>query len=369
MKPFNATWQQGETSRQAHRDLPDGSFEREIGREGFDGPSSRIYHQRPPTSWSHIEGDLRPRAFDLNDVVAANSPWDSTTVLHNESVQISLWNSHESMPSLARNADGDTLLFVHNGNADLFCDFGHLEIKRGDYVVLPRGTMWRLEQAEPLNLLLIQATHSQFHLPDKGMLGTHAIFDPAKLDTPEINDMFRAQQDESEWTVNIKKHDRVTNVVFPYNPLDAVGWTGDLVPVRINVQDILPLNSHRYHLPPSAHATFVCERFMVSTFVPRPFETDESAIKVPFFHNNEDYDEVIFFHDGNFFSRDHIDTGMMTYHPGGITHGPHPNALKRVFHQPKTHTDEVAVMVDARDSLQVVATNHEIQGYSDSWNT
>ena len=106
---------------------------------------------------------------------------------------------------------------------------------------------------------------------------------------------------------------------------------------------------------------------MVSTFVPRPFETDKTAIKVPFFHNNEDYDEVIFFHAGNFFSRDHIDTGMMTYHPGGITHGPHPGALKRVFEQPNTHTDEIAVMLDTRDPLTVSATDYEIEGYSRSW--
>ena len=122
---------------------------------------------------------------------------------------------------------------------------------------------------------------------------------------------------------------------------------------RINVRDIRPLMSHRYHLPPSAHTTFVGNRFVVCTFVPRPFETDPGAIKIPFFHNNDDYDEVIFYHAGDFFSRDNIHPGMVTLHPGGFTHGPHPKALSRMLVQPKPATDEYAVMVDTRDALEI----------------
>ena len=367
MKPFNATWKQGDTSRQAHRDLPAGSFEREVGREGFSGPSTRIYHRRPPTGWSSLEGHLQPRAFDLREIPVATGPWGSVEVLRNNHTRISVWKCNANMRSLVRNADGDLVVFVHTGGGDLYCDFGHLSVERGDYIVIPRGTMWRLEVTEPMYLLLIEATEAQYQLPDRGMLGNHAIFDPAKLDTPEINSVFRAQQDDSEWTVLIKKSDQVSKMTFPYNPLDAVGWTGDLVPVRLNVRDILPVNSHRYHLPPSAHTIFVTDRFMISTFVPRPFETDKSAIKVPFFHNNEDYDEVIFFHDGDFFSRDHFDAGMMTFHPSGITHGPHPGALKRIFEQPESHTNEIAVMVDSRDPLEVTTDDFDIDGYVDSW--
>ena len=127
---------------------------------------------------------------------------------------------------------------------------------------------------------------------------------------------------------NVKRRDQISTVTYPFNPLDAVGWHGDLAPVRLNVKDIRPLASHRVHLPPSAHTTFVAERFVVGTFVPRPFETDPGAIKVPFFHNNDDYDEVIFYHAGDFFSRDNIKPGMMTFHPSGFTHGPHPKALE-----------------------------------------
>ena len=127
--------------------------------------------------------------------------------------------------------------------------------------------------------------------------------------------------------------------------------------------------SHRYHLPPSVHTTFVAPRFVICTFVPRPFETDPGALKVPFFHNNDDYDEVIFYHAGDFFSRDNIRPGMMTLHPGGFTHGPHPQALKNMLKQPKAATDEYAVMLDARDPLGIMkAARHvEWEGYVDSW--
>jgi homogentisate 1,2-dioxygenase len=158
-------------------------------------------------------------------------------------------------------------------------------------------------------------------------------------------------------------------VTYPFNPLDAVGWHGDLSVVRLNVRDIRPLMSHRYHLPPSAHTTFVGNRFVVCTFVPRPFESDPGALKVPFFHNNDDYDEMLFYHAGDFFSRDNIHPGMVTLHPAGFTHGPHPKALKNVLKQPKSATDEVAVMVDARDALEIggAAKSVEWAGYVDSW--
>jgi homogentisate 1,2-dioxygenase len=218
-------------------------------------------------------------------------------------------------------------------------------------------------------LLLIEATNASYMLPDKGLVGPHAIFDPAMLDTPQVDEAFLAQQDEKPWRVAIKRHGRVSTATFPYNPLDAIGWHGDLSVCRINVRDIRPLMSHRYHLPPSAHTTFLGNRFVVCTFAPRPFETDPGAIKIPFFHNNDDYDEVIFYHAGDFFSRDNIRPGMMTLHPGGFTHGPHPKALTRMLVQTKPATDEYAVMVDTRDALEIgaAAASVEWQGYVDSW--
>jgi homogentisate 1,2-dioxygenase len=364
---------EGVTSRQAHADLPQGTYERELGKDGFFGPSAHMYHRHPPTGWTSWEGPLRPRAFDLvkleNDD-APPSPWAAAEILTNASVRIRFWKLPETMQELARNADGDELLFVHAGEGELFCDYGHLSVVAGDYVVLPRGTMWRLACTAPMAILMIEATGSTYRLPEKGLVGQHAIFDPAMLDVPAIDDAFRAQQDDNRsWRVEIKRHGAVSVVTYPFNPLDAVGWQGDLAPVRINVKDIRPLMSHRYHLPPSAHTTFVADRFVVCTFAPRPFETDPGAIKVPFFHNNDDFDEVIFYHAGDFFSRDNIHPGMVTFHPSGFTHGPHPKALGAMLTARKPATDEYAVMVDAKDALDVtpVAETVEWPGYVDSW--
>jgi homogentisate 1,2-dioxygenase len=362
---------QGLHSRQAHADLPEGTYEREMSKEGFFGPAAFLYHRRPPTGWTSFEGPLRPRAFDLNGLnEAAPLPWDAPVVLHNAACEMRFWKLSAPMPALARNADGDQLLFVHEGAGDLFCDFGRIAYVAGDYLYLPRGTMWRLTPSAPTAILTIQATNGHFTLPDKGLLGPHALFDPAMLDMPVMDEAFRAHQaEDGETAVHIKKRGQVSVATYPWNPLDAVGWHGELAPVRINVKDFRPLTSHRYHLPPSVHTTFLADRFVVCTFAPRPFETDPGAIKIPFFHNNDDYDEVLFYHAGDFFSRDGIDAGMMTFHPSGFTHGPHPKALKNMLVQTKAATDEYAVMIDTRDPLEVGegAASVENAAYVDSW--
>jgi homogentisate 1,2-dioxygenase len=365
---------EGTASRQAHADLPKGTYERELGKEGFFGPSTQMYHRHPPTGWTSWQGPLRPRAFDLTKLGAGRGtdPWTAPEILTNASLRLRFFALPRSMSDLARNADGDELLFVHEGRGDFFCDYGHLALAASDYVVIPRGTMWRIACERPLRLLLIEATGSSYQLPDRGLVGAHAIFDPAILDVPAIDDAFRAQQEPAgDWRVQVKRRNQVSTVTYPFNPLDAVGWHGDLAPVRLNVKDIRPLASHRVHLPPSAHTTFVAGRFIVATFVPRPFETDPGAIKVPFFHNNDDYDEVIFYHAGEFFSRDNIKPGMITFHPSGFTHGPHPKALESMLEQKKPATDEIAVMIDARDPLDVgeAAGAIEWTAYSDSWKT
>jgi homogentisate 1,2-dioxygenase len=361
---------EGRASRQAHAALPEGTYERELGREGFFGPATHMYHSRPPTGWDSFEGPLRPRAFDTTRLGhAATSPWGADLLLTNAAVKFRHWRLESSMTALARNADGDELLFIHEGSGELFCDYGHLSVRDGDYVMLPRGTMWRIAVEQPLTALLIEATNDSYRLPDKGMVGPHAIFDEAMLDTPAIDEPFVAQQGEESWVVEVKRCGEISRITYPYNPLDAVGWKGDLTPVRINWRDIRPLMSHRYHLPPSAHTTFLASRFVVCTFVPRPFETDADALKVPFFHNNDDFDEVIFYHAGEFFSRDNIHPGMITMHPSGFTHGPHPKALERMLVQEAPGTNEVAVMLDTRDPIEVAgeATSVEWDGYVDSW--
>ncbi|MCH8553370.1 MAG: homogentisate 1,2-dioxygenase [Natronospirillum sp.] len=371
-KPISFPLRQGTASRQAHADFPEEAiYEREAGRSGFFGPATHFHHRHAPTGWSDWTGPLRPRSFDLNRLegAASPSPWEAPELLGNAHCRYRLWHCATAMPFLARNADGDDLLFIHSGEGELFCDYGHLTLREGDYFVLPRSTAWRLEPSSPMQILMIEATNGGYQLPDKGLVGNHAIFDPACLDVPEINSRFRDQYSEDTWQVQVKRHNQVSVITYPFNPLDAVGWHGDLAPVRLNWRDIRPLMSHRYHLPPSAHTTFVAPRFVVCTFVPRPVESDPGALKLPFYHNNDDYDEVLFYHAGDFFSRDNIEAGMVTFHPAGFTHGPHPKAFKASQEKPKTFADDVAVMLDTRDALDVAPAMHGVEDpdYVNSW--
>ncbi len=361
---------EGRASRQAHADLPEGTYEREIGREGFFGPATHMYHSHMPTAWTSFDGPMRPRAYDTNRFSGSGaSPWDAKALLGNSRVKLRFWHVTAAMRELVRNSDGDELLFVHAGAGELFCDYGHLSFRDGDYIVLPRGTMWRLSPKGACSILLIEASDSAYRLPDRGMLGEHAQFDPAMFDTPKIDDQFLKQQSETSWTVNVKRGGRFSAIVYPFNPLDAQGWKGTVVPVKLNWRDIRPIVSHRYHLPPSVHTTFLADRFVVCTFVPRPIESDPGALKVPFFHSNDEYDEVIFYHAGNFFSRDNIKAGMISFHPAGFTHGPHPKAFAAGARSERKETDEVAVMIDTRDALEVLADAEGIEdrSYVDSW--
>lgn len=371
-KPISFPKQVGTASRQAHADFPpEAIYEREAGRSGFFGPATHFHHTHAPTGWSSWEGPLRPRAFNFHQMQELNtaSPWMAPHLLHNAHCKFRIWHVSEPMKKLARNSDGDDLLFIHEGGGEFFCDYGHLTLRDGDYLVIPRSTNWRLKPSSAMQIVMIETTNGSYQLPDKGLVGNHAIFDPACLDVPEINQAFKDQYSNDSWQVEVKRHGEVSVITFPYNPLDVVGWHGDLAPVRVNWRDFRPLMSHRYHLPPSAHTTFVAERFVVCTFVPRPIESDPGASKVPFYHNNDDYDEVLFYHAGDFFSRDNIAKGSVTFHPAGFTHGPHPKAFQAGLEYKKKFTDEVALMLDTRDALSVgeAALAVENPDYVNSW--
>ncbi|HTW88078.1 MAG TPA: homogentisate 1,2-dioxygenase [Candidatus Binataceae bacterium] len=361
---------EGTTTRQAHVDLPAGTYERELGREGFFGPSTQMLHKHAPTSWTSWEGPLRPRAFDMNALgLPSVSPWEAPLVLHNDHLRIRYWRSDGKMDHLVRNGDGDDMIFIHEGAGDLFCDYGHLAFRDGDYLVMPRGTCWRIEPSSPVSALMIEATNDAYQLPEKGIVGNQAIFDPGVLDVPRIDAAFTAQQSEDEWSVVVKKRNLLSTVTFPFNPLDAVGWHGEVAPVRLNWRDLRPIVSARYHIPPSAHANFVAARFVIGTFAPRPIESDPGALKVPYFHNNDDYDEMIFIHRGQMFSRDNFGPGMVGFNPSGFAHGPQPKAFAIGAKRARNETDEVVLYVDARDAMEVAELPEgvEVPNYIDSW--
>lgn len=363
MYPLN----KGLTTKQAHVALPPGTYEDEHGRDGFYGPVSHLYRTHAPTAWTRIEGPLKPRAFDCTKMESPTTDvsrlLQRVPMLYNDEVVMHFARPVEPMPFYFRNADGDELYFIHKGYGIMETDFGPLRFEPGDYIVIPRGTTYRVLPETNDNAFLIIESFSRLQQPDRGLLGQHALYDPAIVKTPEPQPIL----EETEWNVCIKRLNEITTVVYPFNPMDTVGWKGDLTVWQLNIRDFRPVMSHRAHLAPSVHTTFQGKGFVVCSFVPRPLESDPEAVRVPFYHRNIDYDEVIFYHAGNFFSRHGIDAGMVTFHPQGIHHGPHPQAVEGSLK--KSETDEYAVMLDATMPLRMTpeAQAAEWQEYYLSW--
>ncbi|MEB3330467.1 MAG: homogentisate 1,2-dioxygenase [Candidatus Sericytochromatia bacterium] len=354
----------GRYAPQAHVGLPEGTFEEEHGRNGFFGRVSHLYHAHPPTSWLRIEGPLRPRALNALALVpgdAEDPRGTPVTFLENEDVALRISRRRAPMPYAYRNGDGDEVWFVHRGGGRLETDYGPLVLEEGDYVVLPRGTTYRYTPTSEDPVVLVIESASEVRLPDRGMLGRNALFDPGVIVTPSPAPSLAAG---GEWELVIRRAGAHTSVFYPFDPIDTVGWKGDLTPWKLNVRDFRPVMSHRYHLPPSVHTTMLGHNFVVCTFAPRPLEEDPEAVRVPFYHRNIDFDEVIFYHAGDFFSRDGIAPGMVTYHPVGIHHGPHPKAMAASW--TKTATQEYAVMVDTRRPLRLSEEAARVE-WGDYW--
>ena len=353
----------GTFSPQAHVNIPKGTYEEEHGRKGFFGRVSHIYHEHPPVNWTNIEGDLKPRNIAPSfDKININ---EFKTALKNRDCEVSLGYFTKPMDYFFRNADFDELYFFHAGEGKVETIYGHLNYKKGDYLVMPRGTTYKLFPSSETKILLIES-NSEFEDPTRGILGPNALYDQTVLKTPEVAQ--GSEQDLQEYHLKIKRLGKLTTVTYPFNPLDAKGWKGSVYPKILSIYDICPVMSHRYHIPPSGHTTFLTKNFVVCSFVERPLEDSKHGVlKVPFYHSNIDYDEVIFYHQGNFFSRDNIDEGAITFHPQGIHHGPHPKAFASV--DDKTHTDEFAVMIDTRYPLEPTAwfSENENKDYWKSW--
>jgi homogentisate 1,2-dioxygenase len=283
--------------------------------------------------------------------------------LGNADVRLSVSRRSEPMPFCARNADWDELWFVHRGSGVFETEFGPLRFEPGDYIVVPRAVTHRVVPETSENFFLITESKHEFEPPEKGLLGQHALYDPGIIQVPEPAPV----HDDREWEVRILADGEYSSVFYPFHPMDVVGWKGDLVVWKINIRDIRPVMSHRAHLPPSAHTTFVTQGAVVCSFVPRPLEEDTDAQRVPFFHRNTDYDEFIFYHDGDFFSKDDIRPGMATLHPRGIHHGPHPKALAN--QRKKSRTDEYAVMLDGLNPIRVLDAGAAVEDpdYWKSW--
>jgi homogentisate 1,2-dioxygenase len=354
----------GVYTKQAHVKIPEGMYEEEHGRKGFFGRVSHLYHQNKPTDWTAIKGELKPRNLPpLFGEKAFQNKF--VKMLYNNDVEVYLGTLNSTPASFYRNADFDEMFFIHEGEGQMETTYGHIPFKKGDYIIVPRGTTYRTYISKAAKILKVES-RSEFEEPSRGILGPNALYDQTAKFVPEA--AVGSEQNSKEYHIDIKHRGEITRVTYPFNPLDAVGWKGSLYPWRLSIYDYCPINSHRYHIPPSGHTTFVAQNFVVCSFVARPLEyTSEGVLKVPFFHSNIDYDEILFYHQGNFFSRDNIDAGAITFHPQGINHGPHPKAFLKA--NENEFTDEYAVMIDTRNSLHMTREfeRFENKEYWKSW--
>ncbi len=366
----------GKVAEQAHVAIPDGLVEEEYARNGFFGKYAHLYRTEAPVKWTHIEGDLKPRCYDTQKLTDGLDFLSARRcMLYNDDVKVHYSKFKEAMSYFFRNADADELFFVHEGAGKVETDFGPLDYEEGDYILVPRGTVFRWHPKAHSEVLTIESM-SEIDLPDKGMLGQHALFDPAVLRVPtpapmpshSTKDRLDRLDRLDRFKLKIQRCGQITTVEYPFYPINVVGWKGTLSVLQINVKDIRPISSDRYHLPPSAHSTFVAHNYVVCTFLPRPLENgDPKAMKVPFYHSNIDFDEVLFYHKGDFFSRTGVTSGMLTFHPQGIHHGPQGGAVERTTKA--THTNEIAVMIDTKRPLFVADSGKstELEEYWKSW--
>lgn len=370
---------EGNCAERPHLNLPAGTYEEELGLDGFFGPVSHLYFKNPPTSWKSLklssfqwpkkeavdEDFLKPQCYRPAPSSLSGDFFSSGRTLYwNQDIALHIHRVTEKTAVYFRNADASDLLFVHAGSGELDSVFGKLALKVGDYVMIPKGVTWRLSSAADLYLLRIENFSKAYKKPETGILGQQALYHEEGLRYPT----FKAGLSEDKTSVvRVQKDGKLTEIEYGFDLRNLSGWMGTLYPYVLPISQIAPVLSSIAHLPPSINATFVSDQFIVCTFLPRPLEEPEGALKVPFYHSNIDYDEVIFYHAGDFFSRDNMSAGCLTLHPRGINHGPHPKALAGQHN--KKRTDEVAVMVDTVHPLKVsrFARELEIQDYWKSW--
>ncbi len=361
---------QGRFTTQGHKGIPEGHFEEEQGRKGFFGPVSHLIKEKPSTRWIEIDGPLRPQLFDLVKMPQKPEIWQRL-LYNNDVVVYNFWTTPSSAQTqqAIRNADGETLYFCHQGAGSIITEYGLLTFEKGSYILMPKCVMHTFIPTDVCQFLVIESKSGMYREPERGMVGRNAFYDPAAFGTPDLatRDQLLKDRQLKVIQVSVKRQDQITNFKYTDCVYDTIGWKGDYFPVTLHVRDLMPMLSARVHLPPSAHTTFAANGFVVCTFLPRPLESDADALRVPFYHQNIDYDEVLFYHDGNFFSRDNLHAGMMSFHPAGFPHGPHPKAVQSIG--TKTQTDEYAVMIDTWNPLIVDSPlkDVEVPEYWQSW--
>lgn len=357
-------------------------YEQLFGTEGFHGISSLLYHIHRPTQIKSIgkpkdvkpkiavEKNVTPRMFKGMLVNAEEDFLESRKILLlNNDLKLGIAKPKQSTTSyFYKNAACDELLFVHQGSGTLKTFVGDLDFEQGDYLVIPRGTIYQIFFSSSQNVLMVLESHSPIYTPKRyrnefGQLLEHAPFCERDLVTPRLATPI---DEKGEFLIKVKKDDLLWDFVYATHPFDVVGWDGFFYPYKFNIKNFEPITG-RIHLPPPIHQNFEAHNFVVCSFVARMYDYHPQAIPAPYNHSNIDSDEVLFYTEGDFMSRNHIDLMDFTLHPGGIVHGPHPGAMERSIG--KKFTEEYAVMVDPFQPLKITeeALQVEDPNYKTSW--
>ncbi len=363
---------------------PDGSlyYEQLFGTIGFDGMSTNSYHEQRPTQVKEIKKQysVAPKIAKANNiqsyrfrgfqVKAENDFLESRkTVLTNSDCSIILAAPKQSTKDyFYKNTDADELIFIHKGIGKLRTMLGNLDFKYGDYLLIPRGIIYKIDFDSTDNRLFIVESHRPIYTPKRyrnwfGQLLEHAPYCERDIRRPQE---LETHNETGDFLIKVKKQGDIIEMVYASHPFDVVGYDGYNYPYAFSIHDFEPITG-RIHQPPPVHQTFETDAFVVCSFVPRLYDYHPQSIPAPYNHSNIDSDEVLYYVDGDFMSRNDIAAGQITLHPAGIPHGPHPGAAERSIGQ--TKTDELAVMVDTFKPLMVTEEAMKIadEEYHRSW--
>jgi homogentisate 1,2-dioxygenase len=363
---------------------PDGSLysEQLFGTIGFDGMSTNSYHVYRPTMVKEIKSQysVKPEIALENHIKSyrlkgfqikpeADYLKSRKTVLINSDVAIILAAPQESTKDyFYKNSDADELLFIHKGTGTLRTHLGNLEFKYGDYLLIPRGIIYKIDFDTADNRLFIVESRRPIYTPKKyrnyfGQLLEHSPYCERDLRRPET---LETHDEKGDFLIKVKKQDDIFDMVYASHPFDVVGYDGYNFPYAFSIHDFEPITG-RIHQPPPVHQTFETDAFVVCSFVPRLYDYHPNSIPAPYNHSNIDSDEVLYYVDGDFMSRTDIEAGHISLHPSGIPHGPHPGSVEKSIG--KTKTGELAVMVDTFKPLMVTKEGLEIadDSYHKSW--
>ncbi len=363
---------------------PDGSLYQEelFGTAGFAGMSSLIYHIYPPTVVSEIKnlGSVAPKiAVDKNmkalsfkgfSLPPEEDYLDSRkTLFANNDLHIGLAAPKAfSKDYFYRNSDADEMLFIHIGSGTLRTMFGNLDFKYGDYLIIPRGITYQIDFDTEENRILYIESFSPIFSPKRyrnnfGQFLEHSPFCERDFRLPKD---LKTHDEKGEFKVLSKKQGVLWEYTHKNHPFDVVGWDGFHYPYAFSIHDFEPITG-RIHMPPPIHQQWEAAGFVVCSFVPRMYDYHPDSIPAPYHHSNIDSEELLYYVDGDFMSRNNIDKGQITLHPGGIPHGPHPGAIEKSVG--KKQTGELAVMIDPFNPLMITeeAMKLEVDDYYKSW--